>query len=89
MLKILWQGHFGRGLWSEFLHGKYIKGNILEWIRKPVKSTRNSLNLWSGFIKAYMWLGRGLNWNVGLVSNVLIGIDPIIGMEENYQLSFF
>ena len=49
-----------------------------------MKATRNTSNFWSGFIKAYPWLGRGLTWKVGAGSNVLVGTDPIIGMEENY-----
>ena len=39
--------------------------------------------------KSYMWIGRGLLWKVGNGSNVLVGIDRIIGHGESFTLSRF
>ena len=68
------------------MNGKYIKGKLLKWIRNPYKNTRNVLDFLVGFIKADPCLGKGLSWKIGKCSNVLVGIDPINGIQGNYVL---
>ena len=43
--------------------------------------------IWKGFMKIYHWNGMNLTWKVGNGKNVLVGIDAILGLEENFQLS--
>ena len=88
-MKSLWRGVFFKGMWSEVLHGKYIKGDILNCIRNQIKNRRNVSNFLFGFLKAYAWMCEGLCWKVGRGTNILVGIDPVIRVEENYLLSPF
>ena len=88
-MKSMWHGLFGNALWSEVLHVKYIKSNILNWIISPIKSVRNVCNLQCGFVKAFSWIRRGLSWKVGMGTNVLVGIDRAIGIGDNYIMSHF
>ena len=34
-------------------------------------------------------MGGGVSWKVGSGSKVLVGIDPIIGLVENYMLFLY
>ena len=34
------------------------------------------------------WIGRGLLWKVGNGQEVYVGVDPIVGMDRDYILSF-
>ena len=79
-MKRLWWSIFGKVMWCEVLHGKYIKRDVLKWIRNPIKSIMNVSNWWCRFIKDLSWISRGLFWKVGKGSNVLVVIDPVIGI---------
>lgn len=86
-LKSLWRGLFGTTLWSIILSVKYIKGDVLNWIRNPLKVTKGTSSIWVGFIKVYSWMARDLSWRVGNGKDILVGIDPILGLDDTYTLS--
>ena len=85
-LKSLWSGDFFKGLWSEALHGKYIKGDILKCIRNQIKNRRNVSNFWSHFFKAYPWMGKGLCWKLSRGTNILVGVYLVIRLGKNYLI---
>ena len=82
-LKIFWRGLIGNTLWSSILYGKYIKMNLVDWVRIPNKMSRNISPIWKGFLKNYLLIGMNLTWKVGNGMNVIVGIDPTIGLGEN------
>ena len=89
MLKSFWHGLFGNSLWSSVLYGKYLEMNLIDWIRNPKNISRNSTPICRGFMKIYLWIGKDLTWKVGNGKDVMVGIDPILGLGENFQLSPF
>ena len=61
--------------------------NLFDWVRKPLKVSRNISPIWKGFLKIYHMIGLNLCWKVGNGRNMMVGIDPIIGLGEDYKLS--
>ena len=59
--------------------------SLFNWIKNPLKAYRNCSPIWKGFIKTIISLH--LCWKVGNSRNIMVGIDPIIGLEEDYKLS--
>lgn len=43
--------------------------------------------IWNGFLHVIGWICKALCWKVGSGRRVLIGIDPVAGMEDNSALS--
>lgn len=55
-------------------------------MRNPNTKLKGTSTVWDGFIKVYNWLAKDLTWYVGNGQDIIIGIDPILGMEDNYKL---
>ena len=59
--------------------------------KKPPKEDkrnhRGTSSIWMGFIKVDNQLEKDLIWQVRNAENISIGIDPILGLDENYKLS--
>ena len=53
-------------------------------LRKKNFSTRRSSLFWRGFVQVLSLLGTCLTWKVGDGNNILLGIDPIIGVKNPY-----
>lgn len=64
------------------VHEKYVKTKLSHWLRKPKKVLRGISPIWNGFMKLYCWLADGSRWKVGDGTEVAIGIDPIIGIND-------
>lgn len=77
---------FGCTLWSRVIQSKYIKQDITSWLRCPQKRTHNVSLIWSGFLRIYDWLAMDLTWKAGTGNDILIGIDPILGLGTEYRL---
>lgn len=86
-LKSLWRGIFGSTLWSRVLAVKYIKEDIINWLRNPIKISRNLSSIWKGFMNVFNSMEKVLRWQVRTGRQIMVGIDPILGMEENYTFS--
>ena len=71
------------------LNAKYIKGSHVNWIKNSINIVSDVSNFWNGFLRAFCWISRGLSWKVGNRTHVLVGIDHVIGNEDNYILSHF
>ena len=41
---------------------------------------------WRGFIHTLPWIGPHLAWNVGRGTDILIGIDPVVGSHTGFFL---
>ena len=87
ILNIFWRGLTGNTLWSSILFGKYLKMNLIDMIRLPKRNSRNMSPIWKGFMKPYHWVGQFITWKVGNGKNVLVGINPIIGLEDDHKIS--
>lgn len=86
-LKSMWRGLFCNSLWSQVLHFKYIKPDFISWMRKPKVISGMMSPIWRGFLKVYDWIANDICWRVGNGCSCLIGVDPVLGLEENYRLS--
>ena len=60
---------------------------VADWIGKGSYSAKNSSIIWNGFIRVLGWISKSLCWKVGRGSAVVIGVDPMIGMEYTFTLS--
>lgn len=85
-LKSFWRGIFIKTLWSRLIHDKYIKSDVICWIRNPELVSWNYSPMWRGFMKIFHWIKNDLLWQVGSGSQIRVGIDPIIGFEHDYCL---
>ena len=47
----------------------------------------NTSFFWNGFLRVYNWINTALCYKVGNGLSVLVGIDPIVGLEKSYGLS--
>ena len=86
-MKSYWRDLSGNTLWYDVLKRKYIKMNLFYWIRKPPKTYINCSPISNGFTKVYNRASLNLCWKVGNCKNIIVGNDPIIGLEEDYKLS--
>ena len=75
------------GLWHSVLTTKYMKNlTVVAWLREKRFCTRRVSIIWRGFLQTLPWLGRHLAWQVGNGSDILIGVDPIIGAHSTFTL---
>ena len=78
----------GNGIWHHILRKKYLKNHTVEeWLRTKKFYVRGTLYFWNGFIRTLTWITRLLGWRVGNGQNILLGSDPIIGMDSYHILS--
>lgn len=82
-----WRGIFGVNLWSVVLRAKYIKTDLHSWLRNPSSNPRTASFFWKGFMKLFPWISAFLPWHVGDGTEVIVGLDPILGIESQCQLS--
>ena len=59
---------------------------MVDWLRRKRFSTRDASIIWRGFLQSLPWMGAHLSWQVGDGKNVLLGIDPIIGLHSSFSL---
>jgi len=60
----------------------------LEWIRQPIKSSKNASVIWKALVAAIQIIEKGLAWKVGDGSSVRLGRDPWVGCPDSYALSW-
>ena len=60
--------------------------NVIDSLIFPKNKSRNMSPIWKGFMNLYHWVGQFLTWQVCNEKHVLVGIDPIIGLEDDYKL---
>ena len=75
------------GLWHQVLSNKYLKHlTVVAWLRGKRFCTRGVSTIWRGFLQTLPWLGSHLAWQVGNGNDILIGIDPVIGVPPSLTL---
>lgn len=75
------------GLWHQVIISKYLKKlSVVTWLRGKNFCFRGVSVIWKGFLLTLLWLGRSLAWQVGNDNNVLLGLDPIIGIPDSLTL---
>ena len=57
------------------------------WLRQKCFRQPNASIIWKGFLNTIHWIGKGLMWQVGNGKEVLVGADPIVGMDRAFILS--
>ena len=83
-LNNLWLVLQNDGLWHHVIISKYLKMCTVEaWLRGKKFLSRGVSAIWKGFLLTLPWLGRNLAWQVGNGKNVLLGIDPIVGVSNS------
>jgi hypothetical protein len=76
----------GKGLWSNVIHQKYIKPELVEeWIRNLVKKWQNASIVWKAMVIIFPLNVKSLAWKVGKGTRVRIGIDPWVGCKEGFN----
>ena len=86
-LKNFWSVLKNNGLWHRVLTKKYMKHiSMVAWLRGKCFCTRGVSIIWRGFLQTLPWLGCHLSWQVGNGNDILIGIDPIIGVPSSLSL---
>ena len=75
------------GLWHRVLTNKYMKHlTVVAWLRGKRFCTHGVSTIWRGFLQTLPWLGSHLAWQVGNGEDIMIGIDPIIGVASSLNL---
>ena len=86
-LKNLWMVLMNNSIWHRVLTSKYLKGlSVVDWLRRKTFGTRRVFVIWKGFLQTLPWMGCQVAWQVGNGSDVLIGIDPVIGVHTSSSL---
>ena len=57
------------------------------WIRNVDRSKGQSSAIWKRFMDSFSVINHALSWTVGRGILTNIGLDLVIGMEENFILS--
>jgi hypothetical protein len=80
--KIGWRLITTSSLWTRLITQKYISPrSVQDWIRNPIKDTRNCSIIWKATQKAFHVIGEGLSWKIGKGNKVRIGMDPWPGSK--------
>ena len=61
-------------------------GTVEAWLRGKKFLTRVVSAIWKWFLLSLPWLGRHLAWQVGNGKNILLGIDPIVGVSDSLMI---
>ena len=56
------------------------------WLRGKKFLSCGVFAILKGFLLSLPWLGRHLAWQVGNGENVLLGIDPIVGVSDSLMI---
>lgn len=88
--KTLWRALFEDGLWSFTVRQKYLHFSLsFVWLRNPPSSFSGASVVWRGLLKSLPLLKKQLGWVVGRGIWAYVGIDPIMGLKEDYHLSLY
>ena len=86
-LKFFWSALNSTGIWNLLLSAKYMRNlPVHTWLREKNFSPRNVSIIWKGFLKTLPWIGKGILWQVGNGTDVLIDVDPVVGMGNSFTL---
>jgi hypothetical protein len=59
ILKTVWKGICGSGLWGEIIKAKYLrKINLIDWIRCFDMVVVTGSIVWRGFVNHFHWIGH-------------------------------
>ena len=82
-LKNFWLVLQNDGIWHDVVVNKYLKKLTIEnWLRGKHFNYHGASVFWKGFLLTLPWLGKIIAWKVGCGNSVLIGTDPIIGVQD-------
>ena len=56
------------------------------WFRLEFIENNSFSIIWNSFIKNINWVKKWLSWDIGNGKHVRVGIDPLVGLNENYKL---
>ena len=59
---------------------------VESWLRGKNFQSCGVSAIWKGLLLTLPWLGRHLAWQVGNGKNVLLGIDPIVGVSNSLSI---
>ena len=86
--KLAWHLISTESLWVSVIKRKYInQASVLDWIRSPVKSSKNASLVWKAVVASVQTIEQGLAWNVGDGTQVRLGCDPWVGCLDSFSLS--
>lgn len=60
---------------------------VLEWLRMPQKSSKKSSVVWKETIASVKVIEKGLAWNVGDGTQVILVRDPWVGFLKRFSLT--
>jgi hypothetical protein len=84
----LWRVLMGIGIWHDVIKDKYLSSHmIINWLRSPSFSPTTVSKIWGGLLKSIHLITHWLSWLPGSGHLVAIGIDKIMGLEDNSFLS--
>lgn len=87
-VKSLWRALFNDSLWSDVIRNKYLKSCLPTiWLRNTPALCSNASIIWRGLYRRLYILKKCLSWNPRRGIFPLVGIDPIIGLNEDFLLS--
>jgi hypothetical protein len=83
-----WRALTHDNIWHRIIVDKYL-GNLplLDWIRKPSHLQRRVSSIWKGLTLSSPMVFHWLRWRPGSGSDILIGRDKILGLEDRSILS--
>ena len=86
-MKNFWYALNSTGIWYHLISSKYMRNMPLHsWLRKKKFCYGATSPIWKGFLKTLPWIGRGILWQVGCGSEIIIGVDPVAGMHSSFTL---
>jgi hypothetical protein len=83
-----WRAVSHDNIWHRIIMDKYLGSlPLLTWLRKPSLLQKRASSFWKGLISSSPVILHWLRWKPGSGTDILIGRDKILGLEEQSILS--
>lgn len=83
LLKFIWCGIFGTGIWSQFINQKYMKNiGFKVWLRLGHIEQSSDSTIWHSFSKIGKTFLEMLAWKLGIRHHIIIGRNHIRGLMD-------
>lgn len=80
LLKLLWWGIFGEGIWGKIFHYKYLKNkDFICWMRQGSIGNKKGSKIWCSFNKIKELFLQNIHWQFGTGHRIIMGKDRILG----------
>ena len=79
---------FNTGLWGKLIKQKYLKRlSVAVSLRNQVNVKCRGSLIWRSMLKVLYIINHFISWFEGRGTQVFVGIDPTMGLNNNFMLS--